>query len=111
MKKIMLLCLAILSLLHSKEDFYSEEVLSLSLDKGTKAVGRLLPTNPFQILKQEGDWVKILISGYSNPQAPFAIYLQSILMILKGLWLRLFLRILLCISHKGSQAREENGIW
>lgn len=77
MKKIMLLCLAILSLLHSKEDFYSEEVLSLSLDKGTKAVGRLLPTNPFQILKQEGDWVKILISGYSNPQAPFAIYFND----------------------------------
>ncbi len=73
----MLLCLAFISLLHSKEDFYSEEVLSLYLDKGTKAVGRLLPTNPFQILKQEGDWVKIRISGYNNPQAPFAVYFND----------------------------------
>lgn len=77
MKKIVFLCLVVASFLYSKESLYSEEVLSLYLNKDSKAVGRLLPTNPFEILKQEGDWVQIRIRGYINPQAPFAMYFND----------------------------------
>lgn len=78
MKKIILLCLMAVSLLYCKENFYAQEVLSLYLEKGdTKAVGRLLPTNPFQILKEQGDWVLVRISGYVNPQAPSVIYFND----------------------------------
>lgn len=59
----------------SKNIVYSDEVVSLYLSQDdTKVVGRLLPTNSFEILKEQGDKVYVKIQGFVNPKAPFVIY-------------------------------------
>lgn len=77
MRRVVFLFFMVASLLHCKE-FYSEEVLSIYLGKDdTKAAGRLLPTNPFEILQTEGNRSKIRIRGYVNPQSPSVIYFND----------------------------------
>ena len=62
----------------AKATFYSDKVVSLYFDKGdTKQVGRLLPTNAFEVLKTEGDKMLLRISGYVNPQAPSVLYFND----------------------------------
>ena len=66
----------LVSFLWGKENLvYSDEVLSLySYQNDKKISGRLLPTNAFEVLKEEGDKVFIKITGYVNPKAPSVIY-------------------------------------
>lgn len=57
------------------EVLYSDKVVSLYLNaKDTKAEGRLLPTNAFEIIKQDSNKVLVRISGYVNPKAPSVLY-------------------------------------
>lgn len=78
MKKIALFCFILASCLWGKGMVYSDEVVSLYLDKNDKKIsGRLLPTNAFEILKEEGDKVFIKINGYVNPKAPSVIYYNN----------------------------------
>ncbi|AJC91466.1 MULTISPECIES: monoheme c-type cytochrome [Campylobacter] len=75
MKKIFITCLALASLVCAREEFFTSEVNSLYLSKNdTKAVGRLLPTNPFEVLKVEGDKALIKITGYVNPASASVLY-------------------------------------
>ena len=70
MKRFFLLVLACVSFLFG-EQVYSDKVLSLYFDKNdAKPVGRLLPTNAFEVLKTEGDKVLLKISGFVKPAAP-----------------------------------------
>ena len=78
MKKLCLVFLALVSLGFAKNEVYSDKVVPLYLDKGdTKAVGRLLPTNAFEVLKTDGDKVLLKISGFVNPQAPSVLYFND----------------------------------
>ena len=62
----------------AKATFYSDKVVSLYFEKDdTKQVGRLLPTNAFEVLKTEGDKMLLRISGYVNPQAPSVLYFND----------------------------------
>lgn len=74
MKKLCVLLVACASFALAK-NVYSDKVLPLYFEKeGTKEVGRLLPSNPFEVLKTEGDKVLVKISGFVNPQAPSVLY-------------------------------------
>lgn len=62
----------------AKNIVYSDEVVSLYLNKDdTKIIGRLLPTNAFEILKSDEDKVLVKIDGYINPKAPSVIYFND----------------------------------
>ncbi|HEA6929024.1 TPA: cytochrome c3 family protein [Campylobacter lari] len=75
MGKILVFCLALVSFVCAKNEFFTSEVNSLYLSKNdTKAVGRLLPTNPFEVLKTDGDKVLVKITGYVNPASPSVLY-------------------------------------
>ncbi|MCV3382891.1 cytochrome C [Campylobacter sp. IFREMER_LSEM_CL292] len=75
MGKILVFCLALVSFVCAKNEFFTSEVNSLYLSKNdTKAVGRLLPTNPFEVLKTDGNKVLIKITGYVNPASPSVLY-------------------------------------
>lgn len=74
MKRLGLIFLVCASFAFAK-NMYSDKVLSLYFDKNdTKPVGRLLPTNAFEVLKTEGDKVLLKISGFVNPAAPSVLY-------------------------------------
>lgn len=61
-----------------KNTAYTDEVVSLYLNKDdTKVIGRLLPTNPFEVLKSENNRVLLKIDGYVNPKAPSVIYFND----------------------------------
>lgn len=75
MGKILFFCLALVSFVCAKNEFFTSEVSSLYLSKNdTKTVGRLLPTNPFKVLKTDGNKVLIKITGYVNPASPSVLY-------------------------------------
>ncbi|WP_291950473.1 cytochrome C [Campylobacter sp.] len=75
MKKKLMVCLALVSFACAKGEFFTSEVTSLYSSKNdTKAIGRLLPTNPFEVLKTEGDKVLVEITGYVNPASPSVLY-------------------------------------
>ena len=62
----------------AKATFYSDKVVSLYFEKDdTKQVGRLLPTNAFEVLKTEGDKMLLRISGFVNPAAPSVLYFND----------------------------------
>ena len=64
--------------LWAKEIAYTDEVVSLYLNKDdTKVTGRLLPTNAFEILKSDKDRVLIKLDGYVNPKSPSVIYFND----------------------------------
>ena len=74
MKRLCLAFLVCASFAFAK-NAYSDKVLSLYFDKNdAKPVGRLLPTNAFEVLKTEGDKVLLKISGFVNPAAPSVLY-------------------------------------
>lgn len=74
MKRLGLIFLVCASVAFAK-NMYSDKVLSLYFDKNdAKPVGRLLPTNAFEVLKTEGDKVLLKISGFVNPAAPSVLY-------------------------------------
>ena len=78
MKKIYALLLASVSVMLANGEFYSDKVVSLYFDKGdTKQVGRLLPTNAFEVLKSEGNRSLLKISGFVNPAAPSVLYFND----------------------------------
>lgn len=78
MKKLCLVFLALVSLGFAKNEVYADKVVSLYFDKAdTKAVGRLLPTNAFEVLKTDGNKVLLKISGFVNPQAPSVLYFND----------------------------------
>lgn len=78
MKKLCLVFLALVSLGFAKNEVYADKVVSLYFDKAdTKAVGRLLPTNAFEVLKIDGNKVLLKISGFVNPQAPSVLYFND----------------------------------
>ena len=57
------------------EVLYSDKVVSLYLNAtDTKPEGRLLPTNAFEIIKQDSKKVLVRISGFVNPKAPSVLY-------------------------------------
>lgn len=75
MKKKLVALFVLVSFVFAKDIVYTDEVASLYLTKDdTKSVGRLLPTNPFEILKTDGNKVLIKITGYVNEKAPSVIY-------------------------------------
>lgn len=77
MKKLCIMLLAFASLALAKE-VYSDKVVSLYFNKDdTKQVGRLLPTNAFEVLKTEGDKVLLKISGFVNPATPSVLYFSD----------------------------------
>ncbi|TKX31931.1 cytochrome c3 family protein [Campylobacter aviculae] len=78
MKKILtsLFVLATFSL--AKNIVYSDEIISLYLHQNdTKVVGRLLPTNAFEILEEQNAKVLVKINGYLNPKSPSVIYFNN----------------------------------
>lgn len=78
MKKFFIMVLSCASLLFAKNIAYTDEVVSLYLSKDdTKVAGRLLPTNPFEVLKEDKDKVLIKINGYVNPKSPSVIYFND----------------------------------
>lgn len=77
MKKI-LVVLSLATCVFANNNFYTDEVVSLYLSKDdTKAVGRLLPTNAFEVLKTQGNKALVKISGYVNPKSPSIIYYSN----------------------------------
>ncbi|MBK2000012.1 cytochrome c3 family protein [Campylobacter sp. 2018MI35] len=78
MKKIFISLLIPAIFLWAKNIAYSDEVVSLYLNKDdAKVIGKLLPTNPFEILKDQNNKVMIRISGYINPKFPSVIYFNN----------------------------------
>lgn len=78
MKKILLFSVLMLSLSLANTNKYTDKVVSLCLNKDdTKVQGRLLPTNPFQVVRTEGNKVLLRISGYVNPAAPSVLYFNN----------------------------------
>ena len=78
MKKMLILSIFMLSAAFANTNKYTDKVVSLYLNKNdTKVQGRLLPTNPFTIVKTEGDKVLLRISGYVNPAAPTVLYFNN----------------------------------
>lgn len=78
MKKIFISFVVLATCLWAKNTPYTDEVVSLSLNKDdTKVIGRLLPTNPFEVLKSENNRVLLKIDGYVNPKAPSIIYFND----------------------------------
>ncbi|MBM0636725.1 cytochrome c3 family protein [Campylobacter sp. VicNov18] len=78
MKKIFISFAVLATCLWAKNIAYTDEVVSLYLNKDdTKVAGRLLPTNPFEILKTDKDKVLVKIDGYVNPKAPFVVYFND----------------------------------
>ena len=78
MKKIYALLLASVSVMLAKGEFYSDKVVSLYFGKDdTKQVGRLLPTNAFEVLKSEGNRSLLKITGFVNPAAPSVLYFND----------------------------------
>ena len=78
MKKIYALLLASASIMLANGEFYSDKVVSLYFDKDdTKQVGRLLPTNAFEVLKSEGNRSLLKITGFVNPAAPSVLYFND----------------------------------
>lgn len=76
--RILISIVACISLCLAESSSYSDEVLSLFLSKDdSKASGRLLPTNAFSIIKDEGNRLKIKISGFINPKAPSVLYFSD----------------------------------
>lgn len=74
MKKLCVLLVACASFALAK-NVYSDKVLPLYFEKeSAKEVGRLLPSNPFEVLKTDGNKVLVKISGFVNPQAPSVLY-------------------------------------
>lgn len=105
--KIFISFFVLATCLWAKEIAYTDEVVSLYLNKDdTKVTGRLLPTNAFEILKSDKDRVLIKVDGYVNPKAPSVIYLT----IPKESLLLLFLKIQNSISHKQVREKMVNGI-
>lgn len=77
MKNIIVLLFMTIGL-WAKNTVYSDLVVALYLNKeDTKIIGKLLPTNPFEILKDDNDKVLIKIEGYVNPKAPWVIYFND----------------------------------
>lgn len=75
MKKVLSLALIATSLFAASKTAYIAEVKPVFLDAtSSKAVGKLLPTSQVEILSEEGDRVKIRVSGYYNESAPNVIY-------------------------------------
>ncbi|HEC1745137.1 TPA: cytochrome c3 family protein [Campylobacter jejuni] len=78
MKKIFISFVVLATCLWAKNTAYTNEVVSLYLNKDdTKVIGRLLPTNPFEVLKSENNRVLLKIDGYVNPKAPSVIYFND----------------------------------
>ncbi|MGH2306121.1 cytochrome c3 family protein [Campylobacter taeniopygiae] len=78
MKKILISLLIPTIFLWAKNIAYSDEVVSLYLHKDdTRVIGKLLPTNAFEILKDQNEKVKIKINGYLNPKSPSVIYFNN----------------------------------
>lgn len=78
MKKIFLGLMICISFGIAGEMQYYDKVISLYPNKNdNKAIGRLLPTNPFEIVKTDGDKVLLKISGFVNPKAPSVLYLND----------------------------------
>lgn len=76
--KIFISFFVLATCLWAKEIAYTDEVVSLYLNKDdTKVTGRLLPTNAFEILKSDKDRVLIKVDGYVNPKAPSVIYFND----------------------------------
>ncbi|MBK1991551.1 cytochrome c3 family protein [Campylobacter sp. 2018MI35] len=73
--RLFLLTFFLITCMWSKNIAYSDEVVSLYLSQDdTKVIGRLLPTNSFEILKEQGNKVYIKIEGFVNPKSPSIIY-------------------------------------
>ena len=78
MKKIFISFVVLATCLWANNIAYTDEVVSLYLHKDdTKVVGKLLPTNPFKILKIDENKVLIEIDGYINPKASSVIYFND----------------------------------
>ncbi|TKX30860.1 cytochrome c3 family protein [Campylobacter estrildidarum] len=78
MKRIFISLFILATFLWAKNIAYSDEVISLYLNQNdTKVIGRLLPTNAFEILKDQNDKVYIKINGYLNPKSPSVIYFNN----------------------------------
>ncbi|EDP3018438.1 cytochrome c3 family protein [Campylobacter jejuni] len=78
MKKIFISFVVLATCLWAKNIAYTDEVVSLYLNKDdTKVIGRLLPTNPFEVLKSENNKVLLKIDGYVNPKALSVIYFND----------------------------------
>lgn len=76
--KIFISFFVLATCLWAKEIAYTDEVVSLYLNKDdTKVTGRLLPTNAFEILKSDKDRVLIKLDGYVNPKSPSVIYFND----------------------------------
>ncbi|ECP6018397.1 cytochrome c3 family protein [Campylobacter coli] len=76
--KIFISFFVLATCLWAKEIAYTDEVVSLYLNKDdTKVTGRLLPINAFEILKSDKDRVLIKVDGYVNPKAPSVIYFND----------------------------------
>lgn len=77
MKKILLFVFAC-AFAFANEIVYSDVVKSLYADKSDKkAIGRLLPTAPVEILEKDGDMLKIKIEGYIQDDVSKAIYFSE----------------------------------
>ncbi|WP_104628978.1 cytochrome c3 family protein [Helicobacter bizzozeronii] len=62
----------------AKSVVYSPEVVALYLHpEDSKVVGKLLPTNGFEVLQSTPKRVLISLEGYVNPKAPFALYFND----------------------------------
>lgn len=86
MKKILLFSVLMLSLSLANTNKYTDKVVSLYLNKDdTKVQGRLLPTNPFQVVRQEActqiivefviQFIKKMNLQQINGQRSFALWL------------------------------------
>ncbi|WP_257876515.1 hypothetical protein [Campylobacter ureolyticus] len=77
MKKILLFVSAC-AFAFANEIVYSDVVKSLYADKSDKkAIGRLLPTAPVEILEKDGNILKIKIEGYIQDDVSEAIYFSE----------------------------------
>lgn len=78
MKKIFILFMLGCAFCFGKELYFSDKVISLYAQKeDSKAVGRLLPTNAFEIIQTQNDMILLEISGFVNPKAPSVLYFND----------------------------------
>ena len=75
MNKIAMMCGVLCSMAIASAAEYAAEVKNLYADsKGSKVVGKLLPTTQVQILKKEGGRVLLAVEGYAEAGSDLAVY-------------------------------------
>ncbi|CCF80970.1 putative cytochrome C-type haem-binding periplasmic protein [Helicobacter bizzozeronii CCUG 35545] len=75
MRSLLIAFLVGVGFLCAKSVVYSPEVVALYLHpEDSKVVGKLLPTNGFEVLQSTPKRVLISLEGYVNPKVPFALY-------------------------------------